>query len=728
MNLFATHPLGFSDLLEQELLGAGAQITARVTSGIGFTGTLECAYRVCLWSRIANRVLLQIGDFDAPEPDALYYGVQRTTWLEHLTSNCSIAVDFTTTHSQINHSLYGAQRVKDAIVDQLRESSGVRPNVDIKAPDVRINVHLQRDRASLAIDLSGESLHRRGYRQVPGPAPLKENLAAALLLRAGWPQIALAGGALLDPMCGSGTLPIEALLMACDIAPNLARRQFGFTRWRGHQPDLWAPLIEEAGARRDAGLLRAPIVRGSDVDARAVAAARANIAAAGLAAHISVDQRALRDIMPPAARGLLITNPPYGERLADKAELPELFTDLGAVLRSRFDGWRASVLAPDAELGFRTGLRLKKKHAARNGALDVVLLTFEISAEQTLPPRAERATPALDPAIDEFSNRIRKNQKRLARWARRQAVTCYRIYDADLPDFAFAIDLYHGNTTWLHVQEYAPPASIDAQRAQLRRDSLLAVLPALFGVAADQVFIKTRERQRGTAQYTRRDDTRVFQQVEERGCQLLVNLGDYLDTGLFLDHRLLRQRIQSEASGKRFLNLYAYTGSATVHAIRGGASSTTSVDLSNTYLNWALRNFELNTEDLRTHRLVRADCKAWLDDAVTGTDRYDLILLDPPSFSNSKSTDDVLDIQRDHVALIRACVALLATNGTLYFSSNMRRFKLDEAALADLDIENITASTIDEDFRRSPRVHQCWRIGTSNDARQNRLPRPATAT
>ena len=728
MNLFATHPLGFSDLLEQELLGAGAQITTRTTSGIGFVGTLECAYRVCLWSRVANRVLLQIDSFDAPEPDALYYGVQRTAWLDHVTRDCSIAVDFTTTHSQINHSLYGAQRVKDAIVDQLRESTGVRPSVDIKAPDVRINVHLQRDRASLAIDLSGESLHRRGYRQVPGPAPLKENLAAALLLRAGWPQIAESGGALLDPMCGSGTLPIEALLMACDIAPNLARQQFGFTRWRGHRSEVWAPLLEEAHARRDAGLLRAPIVRGSDDDVRAVDAARVNIAVAELSAYISVEERALRDIMPPAARGLLITNPPYGERLADAAELPELFTDLGAVLRSRFDGWRASVLAPDAELGFRTGLRLKKKHAARNGALDVVLLTFEISAEQTLTPRGKHVPPTLDPAIDEFSNRIRKNQKRLARWAHRRAVSCYRVYDADLPDFAFAIDLYHGNTTWLHVQEYAPPASIDAPRAQLRRESVLEVLPGLFDIAADQVFVKTRERQRGTAQYTRRDDAGEFHRVIEGGCQLLVNLRDYLDTGLFLDHRPLRQRIQREAAGKRFLNLYAYTGSATVHAIRGGAVSTTSVDLSNTYLNWALRNIELNTRELHNHRLIRADCTAWLADAVTGGERYDLILLDPPSFSNSKSTDDVLDIQRDHIALIRACMTLLAPDGTLYFSSNMRRFKLDEGALADLDIENITASTIDEDFRRSPRIHQCWRIRASGIARQNRLPRPSAAT
>ena len=250
---------------------------------------------------------------------------------------------------------------------------------------------------------------------------------------------------------------------------------------------------------------------------------------------------------------------------------------------------------------------------------------------------------------------------------------------------------------------------MDVERARLRRESVLAALPELFGISASQVFMKTRARQRGSTQYTRQDVTGEFYQVEEGGCRLLVNLRDYLDTGLFLDHRPLRMRIQREAAGKRFLNLYAYTGAATVHALRGGAATTTSVDLSNTYLNWALRNLELNADDLRNHRLIRADCSAWLDDAVRQPDRYDLILLDPPSFSNSKSIDGVLDVQRDHAKLIRTCVDLLAPNGTLYFSTNKRGFKLTEA-LTDLTFDDITADTIDEDFRRNPRAHRCWRF------------------
>jgi 23S rRNA (guanine2445-N2)-methyltransferase / 23S rRNA (guanine2069-N7)-methyltransferase len=716
MNFFATCPIGFGDLLETELRGFGAAIGVRTVAGIGFTGTLECAYRACLWSRIANRILLTVDMFDAADGDALYSGVQRTQWSNHLTPDNTLAVDFTTTRSRISHTLFGAQRVKDAIVDQLRDTTGARPDVDVHHPDLRINVHVQHDVASIAIDLSGESLHRRGYRAEGGPAPLKENLAAALLLRAGWPGIAAEGGALLDPLCGSGTLPIEALTIAADIAPNLARSRFGFSNWRGHEPALWRSLHDEAAARRVAGLARCRnLVHGSDADPRAVAASLANAACAGLAEFITFETCALADITAPAAHGLLITNPPYGERLADSADLPQLFTDLGAVLRSRFNGWRAAVLAPDEELGFLTRLRLTKKNVAKNGAIDVVLLSFDVAPDRVFAehiPGKVRPPRTLDPGIDAFRNRIGKNLKHIARWARQNDISCYRIYDADLPDYAFAVDLYRDDLgiTWLHVQEYAPPATVDERRAQLRRDSVLDVLPALVDVAPDHICFKTRERKRGTTQYERQDDTAIFHEVREGGCLLRVNLRDYLDTGLFLDHRPLRLRIQRESRGRRFLNLFAYTGAATVHAVRGGAVSCTSVDLSNTYLDWARRNLLLNDVDLRRHELIRDDCSAWLVQAARRGDQFDLMLVDPPSFSNSKGAEHDFDVQRDHVALIRACAALLAVDGTMYFSTNLRRFKFDSEALSDLRCEDITRSTIDEDFRRNTRIHSCWRI------------------
>ncbi len=717
MDFFATCPLGFSDLLEEELRAFGGTISARSVAGVGFTGSLECAYRACLWSRIANRILLTLDTFEAADGDALYRGVMQTSWAAHLEPRASIAVDFTTTRSRLTHTLFGAQRVKDAIVDQLRDADGQRPSVDVQTPDLRINVHVQRDIASLAIDLSGDSLHRRGYREAAGPAPLKENLAAALLMRAGWPQIAAAGGALLDPMCGSATLPIEAALMAADIAPNLLRTRFGFEGWQGHDAALWQRLHAEAVARRTAGLEHLKCtIQARDKDPAAVATAIANVARAQLAWQIDVAQEALIDAQPPAPTGLVITNPPYGERLAEADDLPALFTEIGEVLRARFIGWRAALLAPDEELGFRTRLRLKKKNAAKNGAIDVVLLTFDVRADRLLGDH-HQAPPthrALDPGVDALRNRLQKNHKHLARWARQNGISCYRVYDADLPEFAFAVDVYRGDETWLHVAEYAPPATVDEQRAELRRTTMRVVLPELFDVDIRHVIMKTRERKRGATQYERHADTGHFFDVQEAGCILQVNLQDYLDTGLFLDHRPLRTRIQQESRGKRFLNLFAYTATATVHAAVGGAVSSASVDLSNTYLEWARRNLLLNRVDLAPHELIRDDCGAWLAQAVRRGDRYDLILLDPPSFSNSKSTEQDLDIQRDHVALIRACVEVLADDGTLYFSTNLRRFNFDAAPLSHLHCQDITRSTVAEDFKRSPRIHRCWKIRRSN--------------
>jgi 23S rRNA (guanine2445-N2)-methyltransferase / 23S rRNA (guanine2069-N7)-methyltransferase len=703
MQFFATCPLGFGDLLEAEIVAAGGRVTTRAVAGAGFEGDLACGYRLCLWSRIANRVLAVLAEFDAPDGDALYDGCRAVDWCEHVDADGSIAVDFTTTRSALKHTLFGAQRTKDAVVDRLRVETGRRPSVDVLAPDVRINVHVERDRASLSIDLAGDSLHRRGYRLAGGVAPIKENLAAGLLVRAGWPEIARRGGAFIDPMCGSGTFAIEALMMAADIAPGFGRSTWGFRGWRQHDDACWHTLVEEARSRRTEGLAHAPRVVGSDRSDAAVETARGNAERAGLAGLIEFTRCELADATPPAATGLIVTNPPYGERL-EETDLGALFATFGDVLRSRFDGWRAAILTPDEALGFRTGLRIAKKNKARNGPIDVWLLTFDVAAERTLRPR----TP--DPGIEDVSNRLRKNARHFARWAETRGVTCYRVYDADLPDYAFAIDVYRGAETWLHVQEYAPPATVDEARAERRRTSLADVLPALFDVPAANVFMKTRRRQRAGAQYERHADVGIFHEIEEGGCRFLVNFTDYLDTGLFLDHRPLRMRIQAESRAKRFLNLFAYTATATVHAARGGAQSSVSVDLSNTYVDWARRNLRLNGVDEVRHRVVRSDCRDWLGHAARKGERFDLVLLDPPSFSKSKSGAGVLNVQRDHVALVRAVMDVLAPDGTLYFSNNFQQFRLDAAAFEDLDVVDISANTLDEDFRRNPRIHKAWRI------------------
>jgi 23S rRNA (guanine2445-N2)-methyltransferase / 23S rRNA (guanine2069-N7)-methyltransferase len=311
-----------------------------------------------------------------------------------------------------------------------------------------------------------------------------------------------------------------------------------------------------------------------------------------------------------------------------------------------------------------------------------------------------------------FANRLAKNLDRLSAWAKRERVSCYRVYDADMPEYAFAIDKYQSDPEgtagrWLYVQEYAPPATVDRARAKGRREEAISVLPEVTGLPASAIYWRTRRPQRGKSQYEAIADLGERVVVEEGGLKFLVNFTDYLDTGLFLDHRRTRARIRELARDRRFLNLFCYTGSATVYAAAGGAKSTTSIDMSRTYLDWARRNMSVNGLTGR-HEFVQEDCLAWLAEARA--ERYDLIFLDPPTFSNSKRMDREFDVQRDHVDLIRAALRLLAPGGLLLFSTNFRKFRLDGEALADLEIRDISRSTISRDFERDTRIHHCFEI------------------
>lgn len=713
---FATCPKGLEGLLADELRSLGAVAVKETRAGVAFSGPLALGYRACLWSRLASRVLLPLAQFPAASPEALYAGVQTLNWDDHLGVDNTLAVDFTTSGSAITHSQYGALKVKDAIVDQLRARHGARPSVDRERPDVRVNVYLHNDEATLNLDLSGESLHRRGYRAQGMAAPLKENLAAALLLRAQWPAIAERGGPLIDPMCGSGTLPIEAALMAADIAPGLLRPHFGFLYWRGHDADAWAPLMAEAQARREAGLGKLPPIRGFDHDRAAVHAALENVARAGLQKHVHIERRELAACVPEtsAAPGLVIANPPYGERLGEQPELPALYAALGEAMKRCYAGFHAAVFTANPELGKHLGIRARRMHALYNGALEGKLLHFDLQPEWYMRERKLIETLAsideLDAGAQMFANRLRKNLKQLGKWAQREGVTCYRVYDADMPEYNLAVDLYQDTDgrRFAHVQEYEAPASIDERSAHRRLRGALAAAVLVLAIPAEHVFLKVRKRQKGHAQYEKLAETGEFHEIQEGACHLLVNFTDYLDTGLFLDHRMTRALVGRLAHGRHVLNLFGYTGTASVHAARGGALSTTTVDMSNTYLDWARRNFTLNDMGLRQHELIQADVLVWL--RQNRQRRYGLIFLDPPTFSRSKRMEDTLDVQRDHVALINDAAALLEHDGVLIFSTNNRRFRLDTDALSALEIEDITRATLPEDFRRNPRIHQCFQI------------------
>lgn len=709
-DFFATCPKGVEPLLAEELRGLTDGAVRETRAGAAFNGTLADAYRACLWSRLANRILLPLATFPAPSPEKLYEGTQTVPWGEHLGPDNTLAVDAAVLQSTITHSHFAALKVKDAVVDRLRAETGRRPSIDTEQPHVRVNLYLHRDQATLSIDLSGESLHRRGYRMHGREAPLKENLAAAILLRSGWPALARAGAPLVDLLCGSGTLPIEAALIAADIAPGLGRVRFGFLHWRGHDTATWEALVREARNRRDAGIAHVPAILGFDHDHRAIAAARENLARAGLTDTVTLEVRALSDCAAvPGTPGLVVANPPYGERMGEAHELGGLYQELGDALKRCYPGWRAAVFTGNAELGKKLGLRARRMHTLYNGAIECTLLHFDVAPEWYMRERLPIASPAeLGGGAEMFANRLRKNLRHFGRWAARQGIHAYRLYDADLHEYNLAIDVYEGEYRWVHVQEYQAPASIDARTAQRRLQHALAVIPLVLDVPADQVFSKVRRRQKDRRQYEKLDASGEFHEIREGSCRFLVNFKDYLDSGLFLDHRPTRLLIGELAHDRRFLNLFGYTATATVHAARGGARSTTTVDMSRTYLDWARRNFALNDMDPTRNELIRADVLQWLDEPRR--ERWGLIFLDPPTFSRSKRMTGALDTQRDHAALIRKALRLLEPDGVLLFSTNFQRFKLDREALDDVNIEDITRRTIPKDFERNPRIHQCFRI------------------
>jgi 23S rRNA (guanine2445-N2)-methyltransferase / 23S rRNA (guanine2069-N7)-methyltransferase len=716
MRLFATAPKGMVAVLLSELAGLGAKEIREQPAGVEFSGDLATAYRICLWSRVAGRVLLPLAKFHAGSADELYEGVQSINWVEHFDQHCTLAVDFAARNSQIKHSQFGAQRVKDAIVDQFRANIGERPSVDVQSPDIRINCFLLRDEATLYLDLSGDSLHKRGYRQSGGVAPLKENLAAAILLRAEWPRIAGEGGGLIDPMCGSGTLPIEGAMIAADIAPGLLRQRFGFLAWRQHDATLWQGLLDEAQQQREEGLKRIPPIFAYDVHPRTIEIARTNIAAAGLDEQIRIARRDVAELKRPVQveKGLVVVNPPYGERLGERESLEPLYQTLGERLKSEFTGWQAAVFTGNPELAKLMGIRAVKQHNMFNGALPCKLLRFDVQPDWFMSgqrgPRPAKPEE-LGPGAEMLANRLRKNLKELGRWAEREGVTCYRLYDADMPEYAVAIDLYQGEQRWVHLQEYEAPRSVDEKKARQRLREALAVIPEVLELPQENVYFKVRKKQKGTAQYSKHAEEKQFFQVEEYGCRFWVNFADYLDTGLFLDHRLTRKRVGEMAVGKRFLNLFAYTGTATVHAARGGAVSTLTIDMSNTYLDWARRNMALNGFTGDEHQYVQADCLEWLEKGgIYKHARFDLIFLDPPTFSTSRRMSDTFDVQRDHVRLIETAMALLADGGDLIFSNNFRKFRLDTGLMEKYAVEDWTASTLPKDFARNPKIHHCWHL------------------
>lgn len=701
LEFWALTSKGVEELLADEIRSYQGEVLKVSMGVVRFKADIKTAYTLCLWSRLATRILRLIQSEPVTAESDLYQIASNIDWGQLMSVRQTLAVDCVGKHPKIDNTQYGGMRLKDAIVDQFREETGDRPDVDRLNPDVRFQVRLDKQHFHFLLDFSGPSLHQRGYRTGQGEAPLKEHLAAALLKRSGW----TVGTPLYDPFCGSGTILIEAAQISLNQAPGLARESFAFERAPGFRAAVWQQLKADAKAQ---ALPAGDTIQfwGTDTDERSLSKARQNAARAGVANLIKfdyADATALKGAVTDTP-GVIVTNPPYGERLGDLPALIPLYSNFSLALKTHYQGWRLAIITSNSDLLRALRLSKAKSYKFSNGPLDCEFTLFDLTEKQV---QVSSSAPALFfSESSAFGNRLAKNLKAIQKWAKREGLSCYRLYDADIPEYNVAVDWYDGEVV---VHEYAAPGTVDEQIAQKRLFDVVNQVPTVLGISPDKMILKVREKQKGTNQYQALAKAGQYKEVSEYGAKFWVNLRDYLDTGLFLDHRITRRMLQQQAQGKRVLNLFAYTGSASVHAAIGGATSVTTVDMSNTYLDWAKRNFMLNGLNGKQYQFEQADCLQWL---ARSRNLFDLIFVDPPTFSNSKRMEDSWDVQRDHVKLLNMLISKMAPGAKVIFSNNKRRFKLDYAALeeAGWQVKDISAATLPEDFKRNPHIHVCFEL------------------
>jgi len=707
---------GIEVLLVDEIKSFGAEQVVQKPEGVYFTTSMELGYKICLWTRLATRVMLKIGEGEAKNKDELFKAASSVNWLEHFTSDTTFAIDFVGYSEEIRNSQFGGLTIKDAIVDQFREQGCERPDVDKKSPQISFQARLLRDHVSLYLDFSGRGLFQRGYREHSGAAPLKENLAAALIIRSGW--LADTTKPLVDPMCGSGTILIEAVAMATKQAPSINRATWGFDAWLKHDEDLWQNQLNQAIESSATSLEQAQIsslkVFGIDIDSRVLNTAQQNARNAKLQRFIEFKCQNTNDMnnvygssnsSNSGQVGTILFNPPYGERIGELPELVENFVLFGQKLKAQFINWRVAILTANIELLAMLKLSSFKRYKFKNGPIDCQFALYNVDEKQ-LEKDAVNPQSSFAEQDSAFANRLKKNRKALKGWLKSNQIECYRLYDADIPEYNVAIDVYG---EYLVIQEYAAPKTIDSDKATKRLQEVIYWAPKVLEVPTDKVVLKTRTKQKGANQYQKVDKSKQSITMNEHGALFKINLWDYLDTGLFLDHRKTRQIVAKKAKDKTLLNLFAYTGSVSLQAALHGARSITTVDMSNTYLNWAQDNFALNKLSSHKYQFVQADCLDWLK---KNTDKFDLIFIDPPTFSNSKRMEDSFDVQRDHIALLADALKSLNRGGEIFFTNNKRNFKMDFDALEKLGLQatNMSDITRDKDFARNKHIHNSWSV------------------
>ncbi|MGI6221005.1 MAG: bifunctional 23S rRNA (guanine(2069)-N(7))-methyltransferase RlmK/23S rRNA (guanine(2445)-N(2))-methyltransferase RlmL [Coriobacteriales bacterium] len=735
--LFASCAKGLEGIVAGELRELGVSRVRPLSSGVSFQADMAQICEALLWLRCASRVLVVLERGPARNADELYETCVNIPWEEHVSDGATIAIHAKGTNAKLRNTRFVEHRVKDALCDRLTEKTGARPNVDTRKPDFAVSVNIHESKATISLDASGAPMHRRGYREQGAQveAPIKETLAAAILLAGDWPRIAAEGGSFVDPFCGSGTLAIEAALIAGDIAPGIFRGTWGIEGWKQFDQDALVAAVDAADARAESHQSPAGAIIAADIDPSAIALAQANARRAGVGgairfetsdiAHLAVD-----DLTPT---GLIATNPPYGERLLSRSQLPSLLLALRGIVARQGAGWGLSLIVADPSVDSLLGARPTSVIDTFNGPLEATIRSYRAAGATPAPDAASGDTGASDSTADtsagtlgmqaeQFANRLHKMAKHRGKWARRTGVTCYRVYDSDLPGFAMSVDLYQGagaesGKRWAHVCEYAPPKTVDPELAGARLNAAVEAVRAEFDLNAGDVFLKRRIRSKGGSQYRETDGGPATESaghvILENGHFFRVRFDAHLDTGLFLDGRDIRQLIGENSRGKDFLNLFAYTGSATVYAAAGGAASTHTVDLSNTYLAWARDNLALNHFDGPEHTFEQADVLPWVTETRHSPRRFDLIYVDPPTFSNSKRMRKrSWDVQRDHAELLIGVSRLLRENGTAIFCCNLRGFKPDVETLAKahVGLADISKKTIPEDFARTGDIHHCYLV------------------
>ena len=698
LELFARCAAGFEGVLADELRGLGLRRVRPLKGGVAFFGPLEHAYRACLWSRVATRIQLVLARLDARNADALYAGAARLPWERTVRPKATIAVQAHGENPSLRNTQFTALKVKDAICDCLRERRGERPDVDAHDPDLAIDVSVHASHATLFLNLSGPSLHRRGYREqgVQTEAPLKETLTAGMLLAAGWDRLARNGAAFADPMCGSGTLAIEAALVAADVAPGLLRTRWGFEGWLGHEEDVWSDLTDDAHRRAEAGIATCTCaIVGGDLDSRSIEIARENARRAGVSEIVRLDVAnastlasrigTTLDTVPD--QGLVAVNPPYGRRIGETSDLPEVYSALTRGIEGLPQGWRMVAITPDTGLDTALGMAAEQVIPCYNGPIASFVRAYGSVAANKEQVNVislagmQHSVRVAEKNSEQFAARLRKVAKERAKWARRAGVTCYRVYDADLPDYALSVDVFESTDgpLFARLEEHPAPASIDENRADRRFADAVAIVPAVLDVDRANVVAKSRN-----ADAVSPNDRFVIRVIEDN-LAFEVNAGARQDTGLALDLRPIRAMIREMAAGRRFLSIGSYAGAPSAFAAAGGAASTTTVDPSSSYLDWARRNLDANGFSGKRHRTQRA-----LDARAT----FDLVYADSSALGQRTLAD---------------IAELLAPDGTVVLTSSRRDFRIDDAELAaaDLTLEDVTAKTIPHDFSRTPKVHRC---------------------